>query len=74
MAVWDGRRGANGRGRGILALGEDKKIKRKGDGRAPAGAPGKIGRDVGHALISVYSNTVNEEIPTELLDLLGKLD
>lgn len=30
-------------------------------------------RDVGHALRSVYSATVNEDVPTELLDLLGKL-
>ncbi len=61
-------------GRGILALDEDKKIKRKGEGRARTGATGKSDRDVGHALRSVYSNTVNEEIPSELLDLLGKLD
>jgi hypothetical protein len=28
---------------------------------------------VGHALRSVYQRTVNEDIPPEMLDLLGKL-
>ena len=62
------------RERGILALSEDKKIKRRSEGRGSDGGTAKADRDVGHALRSVYSNTVNEEIPTELLDLLGKLD
>ena len=30
--------------------------------------------DVGHALKSVYDRTLNEAIPPDLLDLLGKLD
>ncbi len=30
-------------------------------------------RDVGHALRSVYAKTVSEDIPPELLELLGKL-
>jgi hypothetical protein len=30
--------------------------------------------NVGSALRSVYQQTVNEEIPPEFLDLLGKLD
>jgi hypothetical protein len=29
--------------------------------------------EVGHALRSVYQRTVNEDIPPEMLDLLGKL-
>ena len=57
-----------------MALSEDKKIKRRGEGRAGDGGTAKADRDVGHALRSVYSNAVNEEIPAELLDLLGKLD
>ena len=57
-----------------MALSEDKKIRRKTDGRARDGVAGKTDRDVGHALRSVYSDTVNEEIPSELIDLLGKLD
>ncbi|MGN6122296.1 MAG: NepR family anti-sigma factor [Sphingomonas oligoaromativorans] len=28
---------------------------------------------MGHALRSVYARTVSEDIPAELLDLLGKL-
>jgi hypothetical protein len=35
--------------------------------RPPAG-------DVGKALRSAYQNMVNEDIPPEMLDLLGKLD
>lgn len=31
-------------------------------------------RDLGHALRTVYIETVKEDIPAELLDLLGKLD
>lgn len=30
-------------------------------------------KDTGKALRSVYEETVNEEIPREMLDLLGKL-
>ncbi|WP_419827926.1 NepR family anti-sigma factor [Sphingomonas sp.] len=47
------------------------------DAREPAKQPGEakpVSRDVGHALRSVYVETVNEEVPMELLDLLGKLD
>lgn len=31
------------------------------------------GDDIGKALRSAYDRTVNEEVPPELLDLLGKL-
>jgi hypothetical protein len=37
-------------------------------GRRRSGAP-----EVGSALRSVYQRTVNEDIPPEMLDLLGKL-
>ena len=30
--------------------------------------------DLGQALRSVYQRAINEDIPTEMLDLLGKLD
>lgn len=30
-------------------------------------------RNVGHALRSIYQKTVDEAIPSEMLDLLGKL-
>jgi hypothetical protein len=57
-----------------LALSDDKKTKRDTKDRAKRPSGGQSAdRDVGHALRSVYSTTVNEEIPTELLDLLGKL-
>ena len=29
--------------------------------------------EVGHALRSIYDSTVGEPVPTEMLDLLGKL-
>ncbi len=57
-----------------MALSDDKKGKRIAKDRAkrPDGVQ-SADRDVGHALRSVYSSTVNEEIPDELLNLLGKL-
>lgn len=62
------------RGRGRLALSDGNKSKRSAKGSSQSGADGKgADRDVGHALRSVYSKTVSEEIPSELLDLLGKL-
>lgn len=30
-------------------------------------------RDIGHALRSIYQKTVDESVPPEMLDLLGKL-
>jgi hypothetical protein len=57
-----------------LALSDDKKSKRKT--QAPSqkdSGHGSGDRDVGHALRTVYSKTVSEDIPSELLDLLGKL-
>lgn len=60
-------------GRGTLALSEDKNSKRDGKDGAARPAAQSTDRDVGHALRSVYSTTVNEDIPAELLDLLGKL-
>ncbi|MBA2933438.1 hypothetical protein HZF05_04940 [Sphingomonas sp. CGMCC 1.13654] len=55
-------------------MSDGNKSKRGAKGSAGSGGDGKASdRDVGHALRSVYSKTVSEEIPTELLDLLGKL-
>ena len=39
-----------------------------------AGAPRKNQGDVGRVLRSVYDRTLNEDIPDDFLDLLGKLD
>jgi hypothetical protein len=63
-----------------LALSDDKKTN-KGQGIAPTSSSSRRSgseragsdRDVGHALRSVYARTVSEDIPAELLDLLGKL-
>ena len=43
----------------------------------PPDRPGKdvlADRDTGAALRSVYQKTIDEKIPKEMLDLLGKLD
>lgn len=68
------------RGWGELALSDDK-MTNKGQGNSPTTPPSRTtgsertgsDRDVGHALRSVYAKTVSEDIPAELLDLLGKL-
>jgi hypothetical protein len=41
-------------------------IERRGSKRAPSG-------EIGSALRSVYDGALNEDIPPEMLDLLGKL-
>jgi hypothetical protein len=67
------------RGWGKLALSDDKKTRSK-EAVPTSRSTGKkdperagSDRDVGHALRSVYAKTVSEDIPSELLDLLGKL-
>lgn len=40
---------------------------------AKGGKPGARGQDMGQALRSVYQRTVEESVPDEMLDLLGKL-
>jgi hypothetical protein len=52
----------------------DDKDRDAREAAARSGEAKPVNRDVGHALRSVYVETVNEEVPTELLDLLGKLD
>lgn len=45
--------------------------------KPPAGRAAKVhnkDRDMGAALRGVYQKTVEEAIPSEMLDLLGKLD
>jgi hypothetical protein len=41
--------------------------------KAPGAKPRGSERDVGAALRSVYQKTVEESVPDEFLDLLGKL-
>jgi hypothetical protein len=54
------------------------------EGKKQAGVSGKTGKrpipdaaigdaNVGQALRSAYQRTVNEEVPADLMDLLGKL-
>ena len=43
------------------------------DGTARPRARQKQPSDVGNALKTVYQRTIDEEIPPEMLDLLGKL-
>ena len=55
----------------ILSLGHDT------DEKVPAATPIKVqnkDQQMGSALRSVYQKTVDEAIPDDLLDLLGKLD
>jgi len=56
-----------------LALSDGKKTRRKTGGGSSGEGDVSADRDVGHALRSVYAKTVGEDIPNELLDLLGKL-
>lgn len=48
----------------------EKRKKAQPGGRKAAGKE----RDVGNALRSIYQKTVDESVPKEMLDLLGKLD
>ena len=48
--------------------GSEKTASRKSPVHRPAG-----NGDVGNALRSIYQKTVDEAVPSEMLDLLGKL-
>ena len=50
------------------------KTKTKAGGIAPPRTPRAPASDVGTALRSAYQRTLQEDIPPEMLDLLGKLD
>ena len=64
----------------ILAVDEEEKDRRRKSGQSTTES-GDLRRavkkrptsDVGNALRSAYQKTVNEDIPPEMLDLLGKL-
>ena len=65
-----------------MAFVDDKEnaVRRKQEGAAEQDAPVPAKKKkrtnapaVGNALKSVYQQTVNEDIPPEMLDLLGKL-
>jgi len=55
-------------------LGSDRSTPEKAPAKRPAEA--KVhhkNQDMGSALRSVYQRTIDEDIPAEMLDLLGKL-
>ena len=54
-----------------IRLGQDTKSEAASKAKPPAG--GAKEREMGNALRSVYQRTVDEEVPDDLLDLLGKL-
>ena len=58
--------------RGITSLGQPPTDRAK-TGTKPAKVQSKD-RDMGAALRSIYEKTVDETVPAEMLDLLGKLD
>lgn len=67
-------------GTDVLAADEDRKVTSRSDKSARVAKAGtrKAARgvrdgNVGNALRSVYQQTVNEDVPPEFLDLLGKL-
>lgn len=64
----DAKRKSNPRTKGV-----DKTVQKTPGERGP-GAPRKNQGDVGRVLRSVYDTTLNETIPDDFLDLLGKLD
>ena len=53
-------------------LGQDK-TKTEPVGKRPANEGGDGERDMGEALRTVYQKTVEEQVPDEFMDLLGKL-
>lgn len=59
-----------------MALSDSKNSIRKPDANRPTQTRGKPApkTEIGNALRSVYQRTVNEAVPTDLMDLLGKLD
>jgi hypothetical protein len=64
--------------RGAFGLTADKKPKTAGKGKAGSasgGTAGARGTDphISNALRSAYEEAVREDVPTEFLDLLGKL-
>jgi len=54
----------------LSETGEKKKMDRSPERRGGKRAPGT---DLGDALKTAYDRTLNEAIPPEMLDLLGKL-
>jgi hypothetical protein len=59
-----------------LSSSDDKPKTTAGAGARKARTPAKVPtreQEMGSALRSVYQNAVDEEVPDEMMDLLGKL-
>ena len=56
-----------------MTLGSDRSTPKEPPAKAASTAKGQGKQDMGSALRSVYQRTVEEKIPPEMLDLLGKL-
>ncbi len=63
----DDAQGTGGKGR------SSKKPQGHGKSAAGSGKAGAPAKDIGETLKTVYQRTVSEDIPPEMLDLLGKL-
>lgn len=59
---------------GGLALVSDKQARHKPPGKKAAPAAEAKEREMGAALRSIYQNTIDENVPDEMMTLLGKLD
>jgi hypothetical protein len=54
-------------------LGADRDTPKKTTDKTARSKKANEGRDMGSALRSVYQKTVDEPVPDEMMDLLGKL-
>ena len=81
---WKSAGAATPRGVSILSFENDKHIERRRKSvqasntrptreQSPKRGKSAAGPELGNALRSVYQRTINEDIPPDLLDLLGKL-
>lgn len=61
-----------GRAGDVFSLGQD--TSKTGRSDQPKAKVQNKDRDMGTALRSIYQKTVEESVPDEMLDLLGKLD
>jgi hypothetical protein len=60
--------------RGDVALSSERAQKIKDVKKSTGKKVQSKDSDVGHALRSAWDKTVNEDVPADMLDLLGKLD
>lgn len=58
---------------GGISLNSDRTTSKKAPGKRST-KPRADDQAMGHALRTVYQQTIDEQIPREMLDLLGKLE